>query len=70
MPWIHRLFSNLKRWGMGTFHGFRRKHLQAYLNEFTFRWNRRKWVGSAFDRLLGLSGVCPSLGYHALVTGG
>ena len=70
MPWVHRLFGNLKRWGLGTFHGFRKKHLQAYLDEFTYRWNRRKWVGSAFDRLLGLAGAHEPLGYRRLVTGG
>jgi energy-coupling factor transporter ATP-binding protein EcfA2 len=33
---IHRVFSSLKRWAMGTFHGFREKHINAYLNEFVF----------------------------------
>jgi len=30
MPWIHRVFSNLKRWRLGVFHGFRKKFLNAY----------------------------------------
>ena len=54
MPWIHRVFSNLKRWGLGTFHGFRRRYLQAYLDEFCFRWNRRKWRSVSFESLLGI----------------
>lgn len=54
MPWIHRVFSNLKRWGLGVFHGFREKYLNAYLNEFVFRWNRRRSYKSAFDRLVGI----------------
>lgn len=54
MPWIHRVFSNLKRWAMGTYHGFRRQYLQAYLDEFCFRWNRRKWRGVSFDKLIGI----------------
>ncbi|WP_119679207.1 IS1595 family transposase [Indioceanicola profundi] len=54
MPWIHRVFSNLKRWGIGVFHGFRRKYLDAYLNEFVFRWNRRHSYRSAFERLIGI----------------
>ena len=29
LPWIHRLFSNLKRWALGVYHGLRPKHLQA-----------------------------------------
>jgi hypothetical protein len=54
MPWIHRVFSNLKRWGMGVYHGFRHKYLQAYLDEFVFRWNRRRSYSTAFDTLLGI----------------
>jgi transposase-like protein len=54
MPWIHRVFSNLKRWGLGTYHGFRARYLQAYLDEFTFRWNRRKWRAASFETILGI----------------
>ena len=53
MPWIHRVFSNLKSWGNGVFHGFRERYLPLYLNEFVFRWNRRLSYLSAFDRLIG-----------------
>ena len=41
MPMIHLVFSNLKTWLNGIHHGVSAKHLQAYLNEFTFRFNRR-----------------------------
>src|ERR1700675_4496499 len=41
LPWMHRAFSLLKRWGLGTYHGLRRKHVDTYLNEFVFRYNRR-----------------------------
>jgi ISXO2-like transposase domain len=27
LPWIHRVFSLMKRWGLGTYHGLRRKHM-------------------------------------------
>jgi len=54
MPWIHRVFSNLKRLAMGVYHGFRRKYLQAYLDEFVFRWNRRRHYAVSFDSLLGI----------------
>ena len=37
MPMIHLVFSNLKTWLNGIHHGVSAKHLQAYLNEFTFR---------------------------------
>ncbi|MAS14700.1 MAG: IS1595 family transposase [Nitratireductor sp.] len=51
---IHRIFSNLKRWAMGVYHGLRRKHADIYLQEFVFRWNRRRHYRSSFDRLLGI----------------
>jgi len=45
---VHFVISNLKRWLLGT-HGGAVKpwHLQAYLDEFAFRWNRRKTKGVA-----------------------
>ena len=42
LPWVHRVFSNLKRWALGVYHGLRKKHVQTYLDEFVFRFNRRK----------------------------
>jgi len=53
---IHRVFSNLKTWLLGTHHGaVRKQHLQAYLNEFTFRFNRRNTPMAAFQTVLGLA---------------
>ena len=40
LPIVHLVFSNLKTWLNGIHHGVSSKHLQAYLNEFTFRFNR------------------------------
>lgn len=41
-PRVHRVFSLLDRWLLGTLHGsIRRAHLQRYLDEFVFRFNRR-----------------------------
>lgn len=54
LPGIHRVFSNMKRFGMGVYHGFREKHLDAYLNEIEFRWNRRRHFQTNLDTLLGL----------------
>jgi transposase-like protein len=43
MPGVHRVASLLKRWIMGTHQGsVVPEHLQSYLEEFTFRFNRRK----------------------------
>ena len=56
LPLVHLMISNLKRWLLGTHKGaVRSQHLQAYLNEFTFRFNRRFWRGPAFLRALGLA---------------
>ena len=42
LPRVHRVASLLKRWLMGTHHGaIAHEHLDDYLNEFTFRFNRR-----------------------------
>jgi transposase-like protein/predicted RNA-binding Zn-ribbon protein involved in translation (DUF1610 family) len=54
LPWIHRAFSLMKRWSLGTYHGLRRKHADTYLNEFVFRYNRRYYRHVSFETLLGL----------------
>ena len=42
-PHVHLVISLMKRWLMGEHHGsVSSKHLQLYLDEFTFRFNRRK----------------------------
>ena len=56
LPIIHLVFSNLKIWLMGTHHGVSHQHLQAYLNEFTFRFNRRLYPFNSFRSPLGIAG--------------
>jgi len=41
LPMIHIVFGNLDAWLLGTHHRVSPKHLQGYLNEFVFRFNRR-----------------------------
>lgn len=48
------MIANLKSWLIGTHHGVGRPHLQAYLDEFAFRFNRRGNPEAAFQTLLGL----------------
>ncbi len=55
LPWVHRLFALLKRWGLGTYHGFRREYLNTYLDEFVFRYNRRFYRHVSFETVLGLA---------------
>jgi hypothetical protein len=55
MPGVHRIASLLKRWILGTHQGsVSDEHLQSYLEEFTFRFNRRtsRRRGLVFYRLL------------------
>ena len=54
LPRVHRVISLLKRWLMGTHQGgIAQEHLEDYLNEFTFRFNRRTSAsrGKLFFRL-------------------
>lgn len=55
MPGVHRIASLLKRWILGTHQGsVAQGHLQSYLEEFTFRFNRRtsRSRGLVFLRLI------------------
>ena len=55
MPRVHRVSSLLKRWLLGTHHGgISARQLDFYLDEFTFRFNRRssRHRGLLFYRLL------------------
>lgn len=54
LPRVHRVISLLKRWLLGTHQGaIAHEHLQDYLDEFTFRFNRRRSAsrGKLFYRL-------------------
>jgi transposase-like protein len=55
LPRVHRTFSNLKTWLKGTHHGVSSKHLPHYVNEYVFRFNRRRTPMAAFQSLLGLT---------------
>lgn len=54
MPAVHRVAALLKRWLLGTHQGGVRDQLQAHLDEFVFRFNRRTSAnrGHLFRRLL------------------
>jgi ISXO2-like transposase domain len=68
LPWVHRIFSNLKVWALGVYHGLRRKHLQCYLDEFVFRFNRRRTRHAAFRSLLGIAAAHQPLSYKMLIS--
>jgi hypothetical protein len=62
------VFANAKRWGLGVYHGLRRQHLQAYVDEFVFRFNRRHAPAAAFERLLGLAVSLQPTSYQMLTS--
>ena len=68
MPWIHRVFSLFKTWALGVYHGLRAKHLQTYLDEFVFRFNRRRTRHAAFRTLLGIATNKPPTTYKMLIS--
>lgn len=51
-PELHILIMNLKSWLRGIHHKCSEKHMQAYLNEFFYRFNRRKFGETIFNGLL------------------
>ena len=66
LPWAHRLFANLKAWALGVYHGLREKHLQSYLDEFAFRFNRRYDLAAMLPRLGWAAVRTPPMPYRLL----
>jgi len=52
MKWLHVIVSNIKTFLLGTYHGIGSEHMQAYLDEFCYRFNRRGWQSQLFPRTL------------------
>ena len=72
LPRVHRVASLLKRWLLGTHQrAVSAEHLDYYLDEFTFRFNRRtsRSRGKLFYRLLQQSVQIAPTTYHSMVGG-
>ena len=70
LPGVHRVFSLLHRVLLATYQGaVRHKHLQRYLDEFEFRFNRRNSASRAllFQRVLSAATIGPPPPYWQLV---
>jgi transposase-like protein len=52
LRWLHTVIGNSKSFVLGTFHGLGKKHLQRYLDEYCYRFNRRHMEGGIFPKLL------------------
>ena len=66
VPGVHRVVSNLRTWLRGTHRGVGADHLERYLEEFVFRFNRRFYPMAAFDTLLGLTSKIEPTAYPEL----
>ena len=73
MAGVHRVAALVQRWVLGTHHGsVQPEHLDAYLDEFVFRFNRRtsNSRGMLFYRLLQQSVVTEPVTYQEVVKKG
>jgi len=70
LPRVHRVASLLKRWLLGTHQGrVELKHLQRYLDEYAFRFNRRtsRHRGMLFFRVLEYAVAVAPITYRQVV---
>lgn len=59
LKWVHIFISNAKRNLLGNYHRIKGKYLQAYLDEFVYKLNRRYFGERIFDRIViaGITGL-------------
>ena len=66
LPWVHILVGNVKNAIRATFHGVSAKHLQRYLGEYSYRFNRRYFEPQLFDRLLNACVITQTITFSEL----
>ena len=72
LPAIHLVFGLAKRWLLGTHHGaVSARHLQTYLDEYVFRFNRRtaNSIAHRFARLIEQAVLTQPTTYRAISHG-
>ena len=67
LPRMHRAISNLKAWMHGTHRRVSPEHLPVYLDEYTFRHNRRRTPMAGFQTLLGLGLTHAPVTYREII---
>jgi len=67
LHWLHIIISNARAFISGTYHGLHKKHLQRYLDEFCYRFNRRWTIGGIFSRLITACVSACKITQHELV---
>ena len=73
LPAIHLVFGLAKRWLLGTHHGaVGKKHLEAYLDEFVFRFNRRtaRSISHRFARVIQQAVLTRPTTYRGIAAAG
>lgn len=66
LPWVHTMISNMKNNLRGIYHGVDIKHINLYLSEFCYRFNRRFWEKQMFNRLLSACLNCSTITFSEL----
>lgn len=66
LPWVHRVISNIKAVIRGAHRGVSEKHLQKYLSEICYRFNRRFWEKELFDRVIKACASTETVTYQQL----
>ena len=69
LPFVHNIITNAKCVTRGTHRGVSAKHLQKYLHEICYRFNRRFWEKELFDRLITACVSTDTITYDELVRG-
>ena len=67
LHWTHIVISNVKALIDGTFHGLDSTHLQRYLDEFCYRFNRRWFSSGIFSKLINACLASTKISYHELI---
>lgn len=67
MRWLHTAISNAKVLIGGTYHGLGSKHLQVYLDEFSYRFGRRHMLDRIVDRCILAMATSPIWTYRKLI---
>lgn len=66
LKWLHIVISNAKAFILGTYHGLDTLHIQSYLDEFCFRFNRRFFSTQLFNRIVNACAISSPISYYEL----
>jgi hypothetical protein len=67
LKWLHIVVSNAKAFILGTYHGLDSLHIQSYLDEFCFPFNRRFFSTRLFNRIVNACAFSSPTSYSELI---